>query len=198
MRARVIASAACAGLCAWTLAFAGVIAASPSAAQAIARNTITASPNPARLGKTTITWQSTSSKSAVFVSEDGHAPLLFAASPSGSSVAAFVVAGHSYRFSLCPSGFPRNAVASVVVTGATGIGASPNPAPAGKTRITWQSTSSTAVVRVSVNGRGDTLFAAGASGTSVASFIGAGSSYRFSLYASSHSHSALASIVVKR
>jgi len=198
MRARGVAIAACSALCAWALAFAGVLAASPSAAQATARNTIAASPDPARLGKTTITWRSTSSTAAVFVSEDGHAPLLFAAGPSGNSVAAFIVAGHTYRFSLYPSRSPRNAVASVVVTGATGIGASPNPAPAGKTTITWQSTSAAAVVRVSVDGRGDTLFAAGATGASVASFIGAGASYRFSLYASSHSHTALASVVVKR
>jgi len=198
MRIWLIGTVTCIGVVLSTLTMTGPATATPATSNSSASGSISASPNPARLGKTTIKWRSTSSTAAVFVSEDGHAESLFAASASGSSVAAFVAAGHKYRFDLYPSRHSHIVLASVVVTGATGIGASPNPAPDGKTTITWQSTRSSAVVRVSVDGRGDALFAAGADGTSVASFIAAGASYRFSVYGSSYSHTALASVVVKR
>jgi hypothetical protein len=186
--------------------------------------TIEAVPNPVAagpgLGSTSVRWKSDPAHDAsVYVSQDGGAEALFAKGSSGTAVANWIARGSIYEFRLYSNASPRALLARVTVRRSAdapplvpptaaghrspSLTASPNPVPAGfrlgRTEVSWDTgDGSPGRVTVSVDGSQETLFAAGARGSSRADWIDSGADYRFRLYRDGTAHDPVASVTVTR
>lgn len=159
----------------------------------VAGASISASQNPVTggtgNGSMTITWSTGTTPGGVGevrLSLDGGAETLFAQGASGQQTAAFIQAGHSYRFRLYQGAGGSTVLAQIIVTRTTAapsISASPNPTTNGTTTISWfTGNGSDGQVWVSQNGAPEVLFAQNVFGSASATWIQTGSTYRFTLY----------------
>lgn len=171
---------------------------------------------PSELASSTVTWDTgDGSVGLVCVSRDGAPKELFARGPSGSQVAEWIAPESAYLFSLHAT---ADCASTAVVETAVGLQA-PSPAipeagllspviearpaevPAhpdltSTSTIIWQAGSNVTVC-VSRDGAEKAVFATGASGSEVATWIAAASTYEFSLHSDSDcSGQLLASTVV--
>ena len=157
------------------------------------------------MGTTRITWSSGGSGTAqVYVSAGSDAESLFAAGPSGAQDAPWIQSGQTYRFRLYLGTAHTILLREVTVTRSQpSVSAVPNPVPAGSglgsTIVTWDTADgSSGQVFVSVDSGAESLFAAGATGTQQAAWIGSGHVYTFRLYRGQNRQELLAATTVTR
>lgn len=155
-------------------------------------------------GSTTITWDTgDGSVGQVYVSVNGGGKVLFAQGPSGSAPISWIYPGNSYVFTLYDGTTQSTQLGSVTVSMATAsptLTANPNPVSSnGATTISWNTgDGSNAQVWVAVNGGGKVLFAQGPSGSAPITWISAGNTYVFKLYAGTAQSTVLASVSVSQ
>lgn len=157
--------------------------------------TITATPNPVPTnngsGTTTLNWNTgDGSYGQVYVSVNGGVETVVGQGASGQITISWIQQGSTYVFRLYQGTAHQNVLAQVTVTTPPpAVSASPNPTSNGVTNVTWATNNgSQGQVYVSMNGGPESLFAQGTGGTNTATWIQAGSTYVFTLYAgTSHS-----------
>jgi tRNA (mo5U34)-methyltransferase len=122
---------------------------------------------------------------------------------TGWNILAFTTIGDTNRSTPADLNHDERAVCVLKSNAAFELSACPNPVPAsdkmGKTTIRWSAVDggNPGKIYVSVNGREESLFAAGCQGTATANWIKQGSVYEFRLYDSDHTE-LLAKVAVTR